>query len=128
MEVYLKLVKIYKESATSFSPVKKCAAEFKLCRTYLGVDPREGRPRTATAGENILTVHNMVLDDQQLKVCDNWGRRYIRRKGTLYFASGIKYEKALCKIREKMPGLRKKKFSFIRTMHLPTQVLCQWEN
>jgi hypothetical protein len=32
------------------------------------------------------------------------------------------------KIREKRPGLQKKKSSFIRTMHLPTKVFWQWEN
>jgi hypothetical protein len=32
------------------------------------------------------------------------------------------------KIREKRPGLQKKKSSFIRTMHPPTKVFWQWEN
>jgi len=33
------------------------------------------------------------------------------------------------KIREKRPGLqKKKKSSFIRTMHLPTKVFWQWKN
>ena len=32
------------------------------------------------------------------------------------------------KIREKRPGLQKKKSSFIRKMHLPTKVFWQWEN
>jgi histone-lysine N-methyltransferase SETMAR len=32
------------------------------------------------------------------------------------------------KIREKRPGLQKKKSSFIRTMHLPTKVFWHWEN
>jgi len=32
------------------------------------------------------------------------------------------------KIREKRPGLQKKKSSFIRTMHLITKVFWQWEN
>jgi len=35
------------------------------------------------------------------------------------------------KIHEKRPGLQKKekqKLSFIRTMHLPTEVFWQWEN
>jgi hypothetical protein len=32
------------------------------------------------------------------------------------------------KIREKRPGLQKKKSSFIRTMHSPTKVFWQWEN
>jgi len=31
-------------------------------------------------------------------------------------------------IREKRPGLQKKKSSFIRTMHPPTKVFWQWEN
>jgi hypothetical protein len=32
------------------------------------------------------------------------------------------------KIREKIPGLQKKKYYFIRTMHPPTKVFWQWEN
>ena len=32
------------------------------------------------------------------------------------------------KIREKRPGLQKKKSSFIRTMHPPTKVFWQWIN
>jgi len=32
------------------------------------------------------------------------------------------------KIREKRPGLQKKKSSFITTMHPPTKVFWQWEN
>jgi hypothetical protein len=32
------------------------------------------------------------------------------------------------KIREKRPSLQKKKSSFIRTMHPPTNVFWQWEN
>jgi len=31
------------------------------------------------------------------------------------------------KIREKRPGLQRKKSSFIRTMHPPTKVFWQWE-
>jgi len=32
------------------------------------------------------------------------------------------------KIREKRPGLQKKKSPFIRTMYPPTEVFWQWEN
>jgi len=32
------------------------------------------------------------------------------------------------KVREKRPGLQKKKSSFISTMHPPTKLFWQWEN
>ena len=33
-----------------------------------GDDERSGRPKTATTGENIAKVHQMVLDDRRIKV------------------------------------------------------------
>jgi histone-lysine N-methyltransferase SETMAR len=51
-----------------FSTIKKWAAEFKRGRTSLEDDPREGRPESATTPEIIEQVHDMLLDDQQMKV------------------------------------------------------------
>ena len=56
------------DSSPSFSTIKKWAAEFKRGPTSLEDNPREGRPKTSTP-EITEQVHNMVLDDRQMKVC-----------------------------------------------------------
>jgi histone-lysine N-methyltransferase SETMAR len=48
----------------------KWAAKFKRGHTNLDDDPREGRPKSATTPEIIEQVHDMVLDDHQMKVCE----------------------------------------------------------
>jgi len=67
-EIYSKFIKVYGDSFPSFSTIKKWAAEFKCGRTSLEDDPREGRPKSATTPEIIEQVHDMVLDDWQMKV------------------------------------------------------------
>ncbi|KYN40098.1 hypothetical protein ALC56_05506 [Trachymyrmex septentrionalis] len=59
---------VYGDSAPSFTTVKFWAAEFKRGRKSLGDDERSGRPKTATADENIAKVHQIVLDDRRIKV------------------------------------------------------------
>jgi len=56
------------DSSLSFSTIKKWAAEFKRGHTSLEDDPHEGRPKSATTPGIIEQVHNMVLDDLQIKV------------------------------------------------------------
>ena len=56
------------DSSLSFSTIKKWVAEFKRGHTSLEDDPHEGRPKSATTPEIIEQVHNMVLDDLQIKV------------------------------------------------------------
>jgi len=58
------------DSSPSFSTKKKWAAEFKHGRTNLEVDPREVCPESATPPEIIEQVHDMVLDDWWMKVCE----------------------------------------------------------
>jgi histone-lysine N-methyltransferase SETMAR len=65
-----KFIKVYWDSPPSFSTVKKWAAEFKRGRTSLEDDPREGRPKSATAPEIIEQLQGMVLDDRRMKVCE----------------------------------------------------------
>jgi histone-lysine N-methyltransferase SETMAR len=67
-EIHSKFIKVYGDSSPSFSTIKKWAAEFKHGRTSLEDDPSEGRPKSATTSEIIEQVHNMVLDDRQMKV------------------------------------------------------------
>jgi transposase len=67
-EIHSKFIKVYGDSSTSFSTIKKWAAEFKRGRTSLEDDPCEGHPRSATTSEIIEQVHDMVLDDWWMKV------------------------------------------------------------
>jgi histone-lysine N-methyltransferase SETMAR len=67
-EIHLKFIKVYEDSSPSFSTIKKWAAEFKRGRTSLEDDPRERCPKSATPPEIIEQVHDMVLDDQRMKV------------------------------------------------------------
>jgi transposase len=68
-EIHSKFIKIYGDSSPSLPTIKKWAAEFKCGRTSLENDPREGRPKSATTPEIIEQVHDMVLDDRQMKMC-----------------------------------------------------------
>jgi histone-lysine N-methyltransferase SETMAR len=67
-EIHSKFINVYGDSAPSFSTIKKWAAEFKRGRTSLEDDPCEGHPKSATASEIIKHMHDMVLDDQRIKV------------------------------------------------------------
>jgi len=67
-EIHSKFIKVYGDSSPSFSTIKKWAAEFKRGRTSLEDDPHEGRPKSATTPEIFEQVHDMVLDDRQMKV------------------------------------------------------------
>jgi hypothetical protein len=51
-----------------FSTIKKWAAVFKHGCTSLEDDPRDRCPKSATTPEIIEQVHDMVLDDQRIKV------------------------------------------------------------
>jgi histone-lysine N-methyltransferase SETMAR len=54
--------------SSSFSTIKKWAAEFKRGPTSLENDPREGCPKSVPPPEIIGQVHDMVLDDRRMKV------------------------------------------------------------
>jgi len=69
-EINSKFINFYGDSSPSFSTIKKWAAEFKRGRTSLEVDPHEGRPKSATPPEIIEQVHDMLLDDRRIKVCE----------------------------------------------------------
>jgi transposase len=67
-EIHSKFVKVYGDSSSSFSTIKKCSAKFKRGRTILEDDPHEGRPKSAITPEIIEQVHDMVLDERRMKV------------------------------------------------------------
>jgi hypothetical protein len=61
-------MKVYVDSSSSFSTIKKWAAEFKRGRTSLEDDSCEGRPKSATPPEITEQVHDMLLDVRRMKV------------------------------------------------------------
>jgi histone-lysine N-methyltransferase SETMAR len=63
-EIHSKFIKVYGDSSPLFLTIKKWTAEFKLGRTSLEDDLREGHPKSATTPEIIEQVHDMILDDQ----------------------------------------------------------------
>jgi len=67
-EIHLKFIKVYGDSSSLFSTIKKWGAEFKCGRTSLEDDPCEGRPKSATTSEIIEQVHDMVLYDRRVKM------------------------------------------------------------
>jgi transposase len=67
-EIHSKFIKVYGDSSPSFTTIKKWAAKFKCGCTSLEDDPREGHPKSATTPEITEQVHDMVLDDRQMKV------------------------------------------------------------
>jgi len=67
-KIYSEFIKVYGDSSSSFSTIKKWAAEFKRGRTNLEGDPREGPPKRVATPEIIEEVHDMVLDDRRMKV------------------------------------------------------------
>jgi histone-lysine N-methyltransferase SETMAR len=67
-EIYSKFIIVYGDSSPLFSTIKKWAAELKLGHTRLEDEPHEGHPKSATTPEVIEQVHDIVLDDQQMRV------------------------------------------------------------
>jgi hypothetical protein len=53
----MKFIKVYGDSSHLFSTIKKD-------------DPHEGCPKSATTPEIVEQVHDMVLGDRQMKVCE----------------------------------------------------------
>ena len=69
-ELYLKLTKVYWNSAPSVSTIKKWAAELKHGCTLLKYDPCEKPPKSATTQQTIEKVQKIVLDDRRVKLCE----------------------------------------------------------
>jgi len=67
-EIHSKFIKVYRDSSPLFSTIRKWAVKFKRGHTSLEDDPRGGRPKSAATPEIIEQVHNMLLDDRQMKV------------------------------------------------------------
>jgi histone-lysine N-methyltransferase SETMAR len=69
-ETHLNFIKVYGDYSTSFSTIKKWAAEFKRVRTSLEDNPCEGCQKGATTPEIVEQVHDLVLDDWRMKVLE----------------------------------------------------------
>jgi len=95
-EIHSKFIKVYGNSSPSFSIIKKWAAKFKRGRTSLEDDPREGQPKSATTPEIIEQVHNMVLDDQRIKVREIAGTMGISKECVGYILHEELDMKKLC--------------------------------
>jgi transposase len=67
-QIRSKFIKVYGDSSSLFSTIKKWAAEFKRGRTSLEDDLCEGRPKSVTTPEIIEQVYDMVLDERRMKV------------------------------------------------------------
>jgi hypothetical protein len=67
-EIHSKFIKVYGDSSPLFSTIKKWAAEFKHGCTSLENDTCEECPKSATTPEIMVQLHDMVLDDQRMKV------------------------------------------------------------
>ena len=55
-EIHLDFMETLGKESPSYSTVKKWAAEFKRGRESIEDDRRSGRPKDATAGENVKVV------------------------------------------------------------------------
>jgi len=69
-EMHSKFIKVYGYSSPSFSTIKKWAAEFKRGRTSLEDIHVKDVQKSATTPEIIEQVHNLLLDDRWMKVCE----------------------------------------------------------
>jgi transposase len=94
--IHSKFIKVYGDSSPSFSTIKKWAAEFKRGRTSLEDDSRERRPKSSTTPEIIEQVHDMVLDDRQMKVREIAGTTGISKERVGYILHEELDMKKLC--------------------------------
>ena len=65
-----KLAKYDKESAPSQRMVHKWFTEFRCNRISTSDAERPGRPKKVTSQEMVDKVHDIVLNDRRLRVCE----------------------------------------------------------
>jgi len=95
-EIHSKFIKVYGDFLLNFQQLRNGLPSLNVAVPSLEDDSREGHPKSATTTESIKQVHNMVLDDRQMKVreiADHY--RHFKRTCRIYFARKIEYEKAL---------------------------------
>jgi len=57
-------------SSPSMATVKNWFNEFQRGRTSDFNEPRPGAPKTATTEDNVTKIHDLVLADRRLKMCE----------------------------------------------------------
>ena len=79
-EIHEDFVETLGMESTSSSTVKKWAAKIKRGRESVEEDERSGRPKDATADENVMVVHTLLMCDRRRdlqsiasEVCINYG-------------------------------------------------------
>jgi hypothetical protein len=70
MQIKDQLDSVYGDSAPTSITVKFWEIEFKYGHKSMGDYEHSRHPKTATTNENIAKVHQMVLDNCQIKVRD----------------------------------------------------------
>lgn len=69
-EIKERLDAVYGDSSRSMATVKNWFNEFQRGRTSVFDEPRPGAPKTATTENNVTKIHDLVLADRRLKVCE----------------------------------------------------------
>lgn len=59
----------------SIAIVKNWSNEFQHSRTSVSDEPRPGTPETATTEDNMIKVHDLVLADRRMKLCERFLRK-----------------------------------------------------
>lgn len=69
-ETHAWLKKHYSDSAPSIATVKRWFHEFKCGRISTETAPRSGRPSDVTTPENIDAIHQIIMNDNKVKLSE----------------------------------------------------------
>ena len=69
-DIHERMVRIYGDTAPSYTTVKKWSAEFRRGRQSLEDDPRSGRPAEVTTDEMCSAVEAYVMENRRVKVAE----------------------------------------------------------
>ena len=64
-EIHEDFMETFGKESPSYSTVKKWVAEFKRGKESVEDDGRSGRPKNATADENVKVIHTMAMCEQR---------------------------------------------------------------
>ena len=65
-----RIVRVYVDTALSYSTVKKWSAEFQRGRQFLEDEPYSGRPTEVTTDEMCSTVEAYIIENHRFKVTE----------------------------------------------------------
>ena len=69
-EIKERLDAVYGDSSPSIATVKNWFNEFQHGRMLVFDEPRPGAPKMAATEDNVTKIHDLVLADRRLKVCE----------------------------------------------------------